>query len=1111
MIELKQFAGGGLNQDVDENFLKPNDWTYALNIRNTDRLQSNDGVISNILGNSLISYTLPAGVNKCIGNYSNEQNKKHYAFIYNSNSYHSIIEFDAKLNTITKVLENITDTGGNAILNFQQYELINGVGIVDNKYLFFTDGYNPPRSINIDKAKSTVGWYTTSASISLIKPPPQSLIIPAYASDVDNPTTASNRLKNQLFQFRYLYVYDDGSRSAWSSISALPLPALELNQSVDTTPYKNNQIWLTFDIGTKYVKTIEIAALAQGALPSGQTNDWFTILSVDRDYLTTYPGVEQFLADGNNCTYKFFNDALYQSVDILETDLAYDFVPLKSKCLDVVNGNVLVLGNNTEGYDNISQSLSTFNVELGVSYSAPSTNPLVGVADGTGLAFQFSGVPVGNGSAYPASDQIVATWTTPNPLGPPNPPLSQSFTWVVPALFSGDLYSSIVDFGIDLAADSLAKDGSNYYVYSDVQQTGPNSVRLTFTKVGSPLNLNATVSNSPNFVNSVPAYKTNSKYQFGLVYYDEFNRSSYVQTNDRLSSTSGGCVVKTSSWGATSGYTPVISWTIKHTAPPWATKYQWVRTEQLTHKKFLFWAASSVVANPSNANLYDLNIASLSAYNVANNDSILAYDYSEGDRCTVHRDDVGWRSGYDVNVTNFVESTGILTIQKATSASPLSATANPMLIEIYTPKTRANSSTENFFYEFAEVYSCSGGVHSVSAGTFRAGDIYDRTRIIASSSYTLEDPNFSDFYVSNFSSNGRPNIAAPQAKQLTLPTDIRFSDTYVPNTNINGLNRFYGDAFETYDRVNGSIQKLAVRDNYLMTFQELKTGYIPIAQSIIEDQGVGNQANVAISNKLLNKIRYFGGDYGIGTNPESFVRFAGTMYFADPNRNEVLRVRDGLQSVSKLGMDSYFTSKLSYTKNITNAKIIGSYDPRYNEYILTFRYPAPYEANQETVAFNEDINRWTTFYSFLPESGGYIYNQYITYQNGRLYTHNTNSVYNNFYGVQWSSIVELTYNASPALIKSFIGVMQQGNVVWSASDITTNINQHSSLIGSDFSYKEGVWFSSLLRDDMSPGGLINGDDLKGNWIKYRLASAATNKIDLLSVDTRHIPSYQGLK
>jgi hypothetical protein len=1001
-------------------------------------------------------------------------------------------------------------------LNFQQYELINGAGIIDGTLLYWTDGYNPPRGIDITKAKTRT-YYTDSTSISLAKPPPQKLITAEYQNDPIT-STASNRLKNQLYQFRYLYIYEDGSRSAWSSISKLPLPPLEINASIDTTPYKNNNIALTFDIGTNYVKTIEIAALAQGNLPSGATTDWFTILTIDRNYLITPPGDTEFLKVGNNCTYKFYNDGLYQSVDVKEVDLPYDFVPLKSKTLDIVNGNVLVLGNNTEGYNNISGSLSTFNVELNASYVSTGIQYL-DVFEETETIFTFSGVPIGDGTPQ-NSDLITA-----NSSAEQIPRLD--FYYYIPAIYSGNLLTAITNFGQSFASYSFAQNPSNYYVFNSATLLGSGDVRLTLTVVGLTRILRMDVRNTELSQKSIPAYKTNSKYQFGLVYYDEFNRSSYVQTNDKLSSMSGGCIVQTKSWGAASGNTPNISWTIKHSAPTWATKYQWVRTEQLTHKNFLFWAASSVITNSTNSNLYNLNIASLSAYNVKNNDSILSYQYNEGDRCTIHKDDLGWRSGYDVGVTNFEQSNGVLTIQKATAVSALSANTSPILLEIYTPKTRYNNSTDNFFYEFGDVYNCSNGVHSVTAGALSAGDIYCKSRIIPAASsripseqltYVLEDPNFSDFYVSNFSSNGRTNIAAPQAKQLTLPTDIRYSDTYVPNTNINGLSRFYGDAFDTYDRVNGSIQKLAVRDNYLMTFQELKTGYIPIAQSIIEDQGVGNAANVAISNKLLNKIRYFAGDYGVGKNPESIIRFAGTFYFADPNRNEILRIRDGIQSVSKIGMDSYFTAKLAFTKTQTNAKIIGSYDPRNNEYIVSFKYPSG--TNQETLAFNEDINRWTSFYSFIPDFGGYIFNQYITYKAGAMYTHNTNSVYNSFYGTPYPSTVDLVYNSSPALIKSFLGLIQQGDTVWSVPVvpvvpipvyIETNIGQTSTLLSTDFVKKEGVWFASLLRDIGSPGGLINGDDLKGNWIKIPLANSSTSKINLLSIDVRHIPSYQGIK
>lgn len=1108
MIENKFFANGGLNKDVDENYLKPNEYQDALNIRITDKLNSEDGVVSNVKGNTFVLFSelvtaypisldppilIPCS-NKCIGNYANEQNGKYYSFIWNSCGCHTITEYDPFTNTITKVLQSRTDTGDVDILNFQQFSLINGVSIVDNDYLYWTDGYNPPRGIQISKAK-TGTYYTTSASISLIKRPPQKLIIPTYGDDPSTPPGSSNRLKNQLFQFRYLYVYEDNTRSTWSSASSMPLPNLETSSGVDTTPYKNNHIVLQFDVGDKFVKSIEIAAIARGEAASGVSSDWFSILTVDRNYIINSPGSVEFSYNSaaNTCAYKFYNDGLYQTVDIKEVDLQYDFVPLKSKTLEVVNGNVLVLGNNTEGYDNISESV--FDVSLTANYVTPQIQVLNFNGTDPSNRMYFSGVPVGNGAPPPASDRITATWTTPSG--------NLQYIYYVKAEYSGSLYDTMNDFGTLLAASSQSQNPSHYFGFDGVQLISTNQVRLLFNTVGSPSNLQASVTLGASTAFSSQTYKENSKYQFGLVYYDEFNRSTYVQTNERDSTaSSGGCIVSTKSWGAASGYTPVVNWQINHSAPTWAKQYQWVRTEQLTHKDFLFWAASSVSLNPSNSGLYDLNINTLNQFNSENPNSILNYEFSEGDRCTIHQDGTGWITGYDVSVVGYDNTTGVLTIQKGANLTTVGS--GRILLEVYTPKNRINSSTEQFFYEFGEVYSCSNGIHSVSAGTFTNGDVYIKGRLIPGIGVPipLQDPNFSDFYVSNFSSNGRTNIYAPQAKQLTLPTDIRYSDTYVPNTNINGLSRFYGDAYETYDRVNGPIQKLAVRDNYIVTFQELKTGYIPVLQSIIEDQGVGNAANVAISSKLLNKIRYFGGDFGIGNKPESFARFAGTMYFADPNRCVILKLTDSLQPISYIGMDSYFTERLAYAR-ANNQPVLGSYDPYNDEYIVSI--------NNTSVAFSESINRWTTFYSFFPDCGGYIFNQYITHKNGEHYTHNTNNTYGRFYGTNYSSTVTIVYNQSPLLVKSFLALLEQSNAVWVPTEISTNLGQASSLLSSDATLKEGVYFMNFLRDSNSPGGLLNGDDLKGNWIKMKLTQTNTTKSTLLSADVRHIPSYQGIK
>jgi len=1018
---------------------------------------------------------LPLGTNKCIGNYANESTGKFYSFIYNSLGNHTINEFDSKLNTISIVLQG-------SFLNFQEFELINGVGIVDNKLLYWTDGYNPPRSINIEKSKGGE-YYLNSNSISLIKSPPQQLIAASYSNDPIT-STASNRLKGQLFQFRYLYVYEDGSRSAWSSCSALPLPQYEVTSANDVASYKNNNIKLTFNVGTKFVSSVEIAAQVKGVSTNVNTTDWFSIVSLTRSEILDSPiNKYSYNTLDNSAIYTFYNDGLYQSVDVFETDLAYDYVPLKSKALDVVNGNVLVLGNNTEGYDNISPMIS-FNT----TYQTPTTNNLTAVGTPSFNNQLFSGVPT-------AGDVISFIFNT-GGIGP-----STTIPYTVTGATSGDLYGTLVAAGIYLIAYPFA-------IYTYTVTAEPLLPGSYYLGLGTFNTLNLVEITSSVSANTVSSYKTNSKYQFGLVYYDDFNRSSYVQTNDTF-------IVNTNSWGEAQGNVPNISWNIYHSAPTWATKYQWVRTEELTHQNFLFWVANSF-AEPAGKDYYELEISSLLTYDKTNPNSILAYDFSIGDRCTIHKQDTTWVTGYDVQVVGYDIATPDVAKLQIQKKSVLTPGTNGILLEIYTPKTRSNSSTEQFFYEFGVQYDCLNGVHSVTSGTFIYGDVFTRNRNITSTlTVPIEDPNFSDFYKSNYSSNGRANIFAPQAKQLNLPTDIRYSETYVPNTNINGLSRFFGAAFDTYDRVNGSIQKLAVRDNYLICFQELKTGYIPIMQSIIEDQGGGVNANVAISTKLLNKIRYYVGDYGIGLNPESFTRFAGTMYFADPNRGFVLKLAGGIEPISSRGMDSYFTKTLSTARSVTNVKLLGSYDPRNDEYLLTTNYVTG-TGTSETIAFNENTNVWTSFYSFIPEMAGYIFNKYFSFKNGAMWEHNSNSIYNSFYGTTYPSIVQLTYNSSPKLIKSFLGILQQGDSIWTAPDITTSIStvstpQHSSLLDTDFSKKEGVWFSSLLRDDTSPGGLLDGDDLKGNWIKLRLSNTSSTKINLLSVDVRAIPSYQGVK
>ena len=104
MIELKNFSGK-MNLDTEKYRVPPNDFIDALNITRDAQGAAQDKVVSNIVGNTLVSYTLPVGTNKRIGSRPDLIRNRIYAFIWNSNGYHSIIYWNKSTNTISKLIK----------------------------------------------------------------------------------------------------------------------------------------------------------------------------------------------------------------------------------------------------------------------------------------------------------------------------------------------------------------------------------------------------------------------------------------------------------------------------------------------------------------------------------------------------------------------------------------------------------------------------------------------------------------------------------------------------------------------------------------------------------------------------------------------------------------------------------------------------------------------------------------------------------------------------------------------------------------------------------------------------------------------------------------------
>lgn len=1098
--EVKSFAGGSIDFDSSAEFVKPNNWIDSLNIRVKSKDGAKDEIVSNIGGNTKVTYTLPAGTNTCIGSAKDEANGYLYYFVYNSNNNDLILRYNVTAGTITKVMINLTDTGAVDVLQFSTDYYINHANVLDG-LLYWTDGLNEPRKINIAKAIAGTYGSTTATNIAAAKKPST---VPITVEYKDDTAIKKNLLKTQLFQFSQLFIYDDKERSAWATNSKMPLPNGEINPATDTSPTKNNYIQLTIDCGDATVDYIEVAMYMNNGDP-------YLITTLKR---STIIASADYTALTNTYIYKFYNDGVYTPVDVAEFDLTFDRVPQLAVCQELVNGNDLVYVNITEGYDNVDVDVAfslSYNTALGGggSLTITKTSEIVGGGGGgVGILYWFTMT----GSPMPGDIVYVR---------------AEGYANIEYIVQVGDNIE-LVKIGLIAACNlqdayiRLASNADNTPAFN-VEMLGLTDTLWDWGAIlATPVD--------PSGANSISTIKSGSGYIGGVVYYDKYGRHSGVNI-------SANSTFKTNTIGVSSGLFPSLGWSLNSTPPIWAYSYQLVFTKNRTHQNFLYWltdgTASTVTINETI--YYDIPITRLGTYNTLNPSSVLSYQFSAGDRVVIHKDSTTWIQDYDVEVVSYTATTSMLRIRKKNGVT-LGLTTK-WLIEIYTP-LRSTATGDDIYYEVGERYdilnpatttryhagsSTDQTISQSATGVITGLDTYAKRRSIPFSNdgvtyevLSVEDSNYSDFYTSNFWSNGRGNTYSINNKQLNLYDAFRFSQTYIPNSNINGLSRFYEADIVSSDigilRSHGQIKKISLRNNQLITCQQLKIGVVPVLQNIWEDQA-GTQT-ATVTQQLLNGIRYLNGNYGIGNIPESFCSTPTSDFFADPNNGVYCEIQNNfIREVSRNGADSYFTTKLkaAYTK------VLSTYDQFNDEINVTFL-----ATTNSTLSYDVLGNKWNSPYSFIPEYGANILDRYITFKSGELWLHDSaTAVRQNFYGTQYGFFIKFAFNSRPVQTKAYKTFELRANalVLTDTSGIVTSTAQESELIALDFAKElltdnvttlysyEGVYKANLMRDKNSPDGIIEGDQLVGNYVTFKLISTLTTDVKIFTASMGYLPSY----
>lgn len=352
----------------------------------------------------------------------------------------------------------------------------------------------------------------------------------------------------------------------------------------------------------------------------------------------------------------------------------------------------------------------------------------------------------------------------------------------------------------------------------------------------------------------------------------------------------------------------------------------------------------------------------------------------------------------------------------------------------------------------------------------------------------------------------RAYIVEDNPQRQNRISSLIYSGIFNSRTGVNNTNQFSvaEDISRTVDPSQGSIQKLYSEDTNLIVFQEQK-----VSRALIDKDAIYSAEGLPLTTSgdiVIGQIQGYAGNYGIGTNPESFAVYGYRKYFVDRPKNAVLRLsQDGITEISSYGMLDYFRDTLGSISN--NGLVIGSWDMHNKQYVLSMqnaffvgsRRPVAgeYEEYYQTIAFDEDSLGWVSLFSFKPDAGFSMLGDYFTANNGNIWKHySTNVPFCNFYNEQSISTVTFVINPDPSYSKTFQTINYEGSPGWAISEVYTDANSglpitsavsssnlsllEEQLFSNNFKVKENKYYGTIINNTVpNDGTVVYGQSMSG--------------------------------
>lgn len=1119
--ERKYFAApdAGLDCNSDAFAVGINSWVNGENFRSQTTDSGVTEILESIGNNVLISQPAPSVTYITLLSVADTPNNRVLKFQYNTTgSNHKIVCLYTGTNLEYDVLYSSQVIGGfnfSKDLPFHSARVIGGL-------LYWTQNIVDPNKININKALKA---NNPSLDLGTIIPynlpmvyPTQTLIKrPPYygleaTKEVDG-TTTNNYTNDSPFQFAYFYEYCDGEYSKLSAYSPLVPYG-------PTIPAVDNFILVALPFAEPIDDDVQRIHLCVRFGNTGKTSEFKVF---DKAIYLDLLAILSHNAGTAQLSYNFYNNFTPSILDDVQGNTPYDVVPLLSETLEIAKDRTM-LGNNLVGYNTpVITSLTGAVVNVGGSGGSYS-----GVWGYITLNANFT--PPGAQNTYNYPFVYVATGAPQNFYYFPAARVNSAWAG---GYWTPDLPASVNISDATLTDVSESNFANNLKIFVYPFPTSGATVgtppwlagytaTYTFASVPFPVTV---VQFSPTTTSNY--MKSGSIYNMNIEFFDRFRRKSGV-VNVSIKLT-----IPVRDYTQTS-FASAIQWALSNTnalaeIPDWAYYYQIDLTKNLTTRFFLqgqVKAGNYVIRTVDGLGVitytysaaYNAETEYATAFDITPLFALgLGYVFTPGDKITVFLS-----NGTTIPNLPIIGQVGQYVYFQLTNVGAFNFAAS---YEIYTPyKPVVNEP----YYAASPVYPILNPAtiaRTYSTLTaFLTGDTYAIERTLNSVVFITEAMSPNDRFWQDWETNSGWVNYITNLGQKRLTDGGAFSETYIPDTQVNGLSSF--DALNVFQvpQSCGAIEKFILtskvqdeQGQVMLAICEDETCSIYLGETRVLDN-TGATQFIASSTDIIGTINVLKGSYGT-INPESVVEFRGDVFWADAKNRKIIQYsNNGLFPISNYKMERFWNQWFIKYNSMTIAEIealggrpflFTAVDNYHLEFLISLPKlsntpPKGYLPDYPTVIYPFDcldfqektmsyklgvagrLPHWQTPYRWSVENFATIQNNLYSFKNGNTYLHNQSQIgYNNFFGTQYKTKIAFVSNIQPNVPKSYDNWGVQSNIKPDWVYIYNNYpyTQSTELYADMIVEREGIWYSTIRRNKLPTGvlnyGLLTGEKIRG--------------------------------